>query len=378
MKRPSYFGLVFAGLLALFATIGFGTAAATELYKNTQVQADKIGVNRTIEATLETGSSLLLTKTGSSTPFNTCTGSEASGKLESAGGEGAIPVAKLSTLTFTGCFVATVVDQAGSLKFENISGTTNSKVSSANTQVTVWNQSTGSFTSCNTGENTQIGTATGTSQGAHAVMHINAVINCGFALPSAVLQGTYRITTPTGLIAESASKSGTELYENTYAPNDTLGSGTELKSSLEGSWVASRTDGSFVNTCTGSEFIGEVESAGGNSIHPTGRLSGLTFTGCTRPNTVLTGGGFEIKSASSTNGTVTSWGTEVKVGSPFGTLTCVTGGGTDLGTLTGAAKEGHATLDISAVINCGFLVPSAILNASYAITSPTGLIVEAS
>lgn len=53
-----------------------------------------------------------------------------------------------------------------------------------------------------------------------------------------------------------------------------------------------------------------------------------------------------------------------------------TGEGVDLGTLTGVAI-GHATLELKAVMNCGFLVPSALWGGTYVITSPTGFGVSA-
>ena len=49
--------------------------------------------------------------------------------------------------------------------------------------------------------------------------------------------------------------------------------------------------------------------------------------------------------------------------SPFGTLTCTTSN-TDIGTLTGV-KEGNATMDINAVLNCGAFLPSAKWEGTY-------------
>lgn len=58
-------------------------------------------------------------------------------------------------------------------------------------------------------------------------------------------------------------------------------------------------------------------------------------------------------------------------------VTCSTGSGTTLGTLEGAtttANPGaHALLSVTAVLNCGFLLPSALFAADYKITSPTDL-----
>lgn len=53
-------------------------------------------------------------------------------------------------------------------------------------------------------------------------------------------------------------------------------------------------------------------------------------------------------------------------------VNCKTGTGTHMGTLTGV-KEGHATLHIDAIKNCGFFMPSATWGATFTVTSPTGL-----
>ena len=140
--------------------------------------------------------------------------------------------------------------------------------------------------------------------------------------------------------------------------------------------VLARTDGSLANECAASTVQGSTVSPfTGATV--TGPISSLSFTECTRPVTVHKAGTLHVAHiASTTNGTVSSSGAEVTVGSPFGTLTCVTGAGVDLGTLTGK-KEGSAVMDINAVLNCGFLVPSATWKGTYTVTSPAGLGVSA-
>jgi hypothetical protein len=76
-----------------------------------------------------------------------------------------------------------------------------------------------------------------------------------------------------------------------------------------------------------------------------------------------------------TNGTVFPEEAQVTSGSPIGTLNCTTGAGTHIGTLVGAATGGHAVMNINAVLNCG-IIPSARWEATYKVTSPTGLGVE--
>jgi hypothetical protein len=57
-------------------------------------------------------------------------------------------------------------------------------------------------------------------------------------------------------------------------------------------------------------------------------------------------------------------------------MICAIGAGTDIGTITGALS-GWAKMDINAVVNYGFLAPSAKWEGSYRFTSPTGLGVSA-
>jgi hypothetical protein len=62
--------------------------------------------------------------------------------------------------------------------------------------------------------------------------------------------------------------------------------------------------------------------------------------------------------------------TKVTTPSPFGKLTCTTASaGIDIGKFTGVAV-GNATMDISAVLNCGFI--TAKWSGSYSVTSPIG------
>jgi hypothetical protein len=161
------------------------------------------------------------------------------------------------------------------------------------------------------------------------------------------------------------------------------GSVTITASLLPGtSAILSRTDGSFANTCLKSHAHGVTTRfhdpvTGPLTGHPTGNPEdGLSFAECTRPVQVHRPGTLEVtKHIAPTDGTVFSEDAIVTVGSPFGTLNCQTGATTHIGRLTGTdGTPAHfATLDVNAVINCGFLVPSAVWNATYEITSPTGL-----
>ncbi|HEX6205297.1 MAG TPA: hypothetical protein VFZ29_05765 [Solirubrobacterales bacterium] len=149
----------------------------------------------------------------------------------------------------------------------------------------------------------------------------------------------------------------------------------EINASLETGTSATlaRTDGSLANTCTSSTVAGATSSPfTGEQV--TGALSSLTFASCSETVTVDAKGQLFVKHiAGTTNGTVFSENAEVTVKTPFGNeVNCKTGTGTDIGTLTGV-KSGNATMDINAVLNCGFLLPSATWKGAYTVTSPTGL-----
>jgi hypothetical protein len=140
------------------------------------------------------------------------------------------------------------------------------------------------------------------------------------------------------------------------------------------------TNGSFLDTCTVSSMSGSTTTFSAESSKPIGGpISVLSYTTCTNsPVVVDAKGSWSVEWISgTTNGTVKSFGTEVTTPSPIGNVNCKTGAGVDIGTLTGKsgsiAGDQHATLDISAVLNCGFLAPSATWTAKYLITSPTGL-----
>ena len=144
--------------------------------------------------------------------------------------------------------------------------------------------------------------------------------------------------------------------------------------------LLSRTDGSLANTCTGSHVeattTAPFTAAGTGEI--TATVNTLSFENCKEPVTVHKPGVLHIGwDKGTTHGTVTSSGAEVTVTSPFGVLNCKTGAGVDVGTLTGATTARnpgkHAEVDVNAVLNCGFLVPSALWAGTYSVTTPTDL-----
>lgn len=145
----------------------------------------------------------------------------------------------------------------------------------------------------------------------------------------------------------------------------TLESGSSLKTE--------KTDGSFVDTCTAAHWTSQTSSASTGAA-VAGPVAGLSFSTCTNEKSVVDKTGtFSMENISgTTNGTVKWSGTEVTVPSPFGSLTCLTGTGTDVGTLTGKAS-GQATFHFKAVINCGFLAPSEVWEGPFVFTTPEGV-----
>jgi hypothetical protein len=124
-------------------------------------------------------------------------------------------------------------------------------------------------------------------------------------------------------------------------------------------------------TCTGSTMTGKVET---NTTTGSGKLSGLTYTGCGSTTVdVLSLGSLSVAAG----GTVTGIGNEITI-STLGT-SCVYGfaSGTKLGTLTGGTT---ASLQMSASIPKiagGFLCANpASWTGKYTVTTPDTLLVD--
>jgi hypothetical protein len=162
----------------------------------------------------------------------------------------------------------------------------------------------------------------------------------------------------------AASASATTLEVNGGA---TLNSSVAIEASVESGTkvILKDTAGFSKNECSTSNVSGSTASPfTGSSV--TGAISTLTFENCTRTVDVHSKGSLEVTYTSGTNGSVASENAEVTVGSSIGTLTCVTGETTKIGTLTGTAS-GKAKMDINAVLNCG-IIPSAKWEGAYTVT----------
>lgn len=171
------------------------------------------------------------------------------------------------------------------------------------------------------------------------------------------------------LCVGASSSAATTLEVKGIAKNESVKFSLSIPSGS--SMIFQDTSGFSQNTCTTSQAEGSTTSSfTGPSV--TGLLETLTYSNCTRAVTVHKPGTLKFKYiAGTTNATVESENTVLTRGSSVGTLTCTTGAGTHIGTLTGVAS-GQATLHIATALNCG-LIPSAKWAATYVVTTPSGL-----
>ncbi|HEV2858707.1 MAG TPA: hypothetical protein VGW80_09930 [Solirubrobacterales bacterium] len=174
------------------------------------------------------------------------------------------------------------------------------------------------------------------------------------------------------VLASASAASATTLEVKGVKKTEAVALKFTLKSGT--STIMKDTGGAFVNTCAASTI--EAKSSVFTSTAVSAPVSNLSFGFCTEEPIVVDAPGsltFE-NIAGTTNGTVRSIGAKWTTPSPFGSLTCTTAAtpGTDIGKLTGVAS-GAATMDLNAVLNCGFFLPSAKWEGTYTVTSPEGL-----
>jgi hypothetical protein len=130
--------------------------------------------------------------------------------------------------------------------------------------------------------------------------------------------------------------------------------------------------GTTTDTCTEIDLTFETESPYTTTLLGA-KITKLFLTKCTHTTTVLSAGTFDIHHITgTTNGLIIWTGGEFTVQSTFfgASAVCKSGAGTTLGTLTGV-KEGSATIDLNAKINCGIL-GSSNWTGTWVITSPAG------
>jgi hypothetical protein len=208
MKYLKNLSLAAVAAMALLAFVGAGAASATELDK---ITADgtkhPLAVGEHIHATLE-GTSALTTTGG--TTLATCTISTVTGAITNAGGATATVVGSVATSGLTwgakgaGCTNHTTTLKGGELEVHTIANSDNGTVTAKGFEVTI----DGIFgVSCvyTAGTGIHLGTLTGTTNATgHAVLHVAGTVtrttsSSGFCPEKTIWNGTYKVTTPTGL-----------------------------------------------------------------------------------------------------------------------------------------------------------------------------------
>ena len=182
------------------------------------------------------------------------------------------------------------------------------------------------------------------------------------ALMAFVVAGTASATTLTG------------------AGGATLGTGTSIVAENEGTVTLHPPIGDI--ECKKSSVSGKTTNAGGAGVEVKGSIEALSFTECNATVTVLAKGELAVKGTGSTNGSLSSTGTEVTV--EFAGFHCIfKTNGTGLGTVTGSTTTGgNATLDISATIprtggrSGAFCGSTAQWTGAYKVTSPSTLNID--
>ncbi len=184
--KPKVLGLVALSAMALMALTASSATATTIATGGAAKLASE-----TIEATIASGGSSLLTDTAGFTA-NTCTSSTIKGSTVSPF-TGTTVGAPISTLSFSSCSNGNpTVDAAGTLSFEHVTGTAwKGTVRWTGAKLTV--PSPFGTLTCTT-SNTDIGMLTGVTSGT-GVLDINAVLSCT-VIATAKWSGTYVITTP--------------------------------------------------------------------------------------------------------------------------------------------------------------------------------------
>jgi hypothetical protein len=181
-----------ATTMALIVIAGASSASATTLEVAGVTQNRSV----TIAASLAPGTSTIF-KTTTGESVVTCMSSQVGGSTASPF-TGASVTSALSILSFTVCTHPVTVHQRGTLHVEHVAGTTNGTVTWSGGEITVWSTLIGGYVTCRFGTRTHIGTLTGVASG-HGTLHVNAVVACPFFYPSMQWQGTYSVTSPTGL-----------------------------------------------------------------------------------------------------------------------------------------------------------------------------------
>lgn len=190
MKYPKMLAFVGLAATALTVFVAAGTASATTL----EVEKEKQEKSVAFTITLKAGTSTTFSNTSGGV-LNTCTESGTNGEtIEPFTGEQVDSF--LAEYYFAKCTTPVKVLKLKRFVFDHIEGTTNAEIVAGELEITVSNAL--GDTVCKTGFGTVIGVVKGVATG-QATFEVNAVLNCGFLLPSARWVGTYVFTTPLGL-----------------------------------------------------------------------------------------------------------------------------------------------------------------------------------
>ena len=193
-----------------------------------------------------------------------------------------------------------------------------------------------------------------------------------------------------GLLSMAAAAlmvfSGIASATTLTSPDKTaLGVGAKLHAVNENGHVTLTGPLGIAVECATSTVEGEITNAGGSGVAVAGKITSLSFTGCTNGYVVDVNalGTLSVASSGTNTGTVTSNGTEVTVTNvPFAGTCVYKTSNTDIGTLTGSTKTGAtATFDISASIprtgGSGLCGSSGTWEGSYSIDKPDSLDIDA-
>jgi hypothetical protein len=191
------------------AIAGADSASATTLEIGGVTQNKSV----TFSTSLTAGTSLIVKNTSGSSE-NTCTKATLSGSTTSSTIKGVTThnsytgeqlTGPISALQFgedangKGCTTNTTVHQKGTLHLTHVAGTTKATVVSSGAEWTSYSPAFGVYINCKTNTGTHLGTLSGTGDATkHASLAVNAVLNCGFFVPSAKLEGSFTVTSPTG------------------------------------------------------------------------------------------------------------------------------------------------------------------------------------
>jgi hypothetical protein len=189
--------LMRTGLATLSAMVliafAAGSASATTLEVGGVTQNKAV----TIEASLEPGTSLLIRDTNNLTQ-DTCTASTIQGTTQSPF-TGSKIGGPLSTFTLSNCTHTSHVLASGSLSVSQIGATTDGTIYITATKFTVISTVFGISITCSSGDQVDVGRFTSRFFGLLTKFDLDFIINCGFFVPTAKVEGSYVVTSPSGL-----------------------------------------------------------------------------------------------------------------------------------------------------------------------------------